>query len=78
MAGAGDLDAGRAWRTVRRPSDMVRSVAFDSETSLTDMERNRTSTRSKLRSTVLKTMANRMARSSSKVYLLPSSWFFDC
>jgi hypothetical protein len=23
MAGAGDLDAGRAWRMVRRPSDMV-------------------------------------------------------
>ena len=23
MAGPGDVDAGRAWRTVRRPSDMV-------------------------------------------------------
>jgi len=23
MAGPGDVDAGKAWRTVRRPSDMV-------------------------------------------------------
>jgi hypothetical protein len=23
MAGAGDVDAGKAWKTVRRPSDMV-------------------------------------------------------
>lgn len=26
MDGAGDVNAGRAWRTVRRPSDMVRLV----------------------------------------------------
>lgn len=26
MAGPGDVDAGRAWRTVRRPSDMVRDI----------------------------------------------------
>lgn len=32
MDGAGDLDSGKAWKTVRRPSDMVR-VLFDNENS---------------------------------------------
>ena len=29
MAGPGDVDAGRAWRTVRRPSDMVCTDQFN-------------------------------------------------
>jgi len=28
MAGAGDVDAGRAWRMVRRPSDMVNILQY--------------------------------------------------
>ncbi len=26
MQGAGDVDAGKAWKSVRRPSDMVRAL----------------------------------------------------
>lgn len=37
MAGRGDVNAGRAWRTVRRPSDMVISLTHTYWSSLNNI-----------------------------------------
>ena len=65
MAGPGDVNAGKAWRPVRRPSDMV---SFAILSSICSRSCFRMSTRSKLKSFVHKrNLEKLMAKFSLKV-----------
>lgn len=68
MAGPGDVNAGKAWRTVRRPSDMVSFLSPESNRYLSVLfASSRMSTRNKSKSIVFKRKVKHTARSSSKV-----------